>query len=476
VRPAQAPLRDGLEREITLHRPEVLGAEVAVGVDVEIDGVAHREVELGVVVGRAQVDAARLDARQPFPPAISARMARGMAQAAPTPRDAPLVLQAGFRPFFLLAGAYAALAMVPWLAVIGGGPAAALGGGPLAFHAHEMVFGVTLAAVAGFLLTAVPNWTSTERVRGTPLLGLVLAWVIGRVAVALAFLLPATLVAVLDLLFVPALFLAVIPPIVRTRNERNYLFALLLALLFVADLLFHLSRIGAVPGEGRLGAKMGVYVEVFVVALVGGRIVPSFTANALRRAGASVGVPPRPRLQALTLVLVALALAADLLAEGSAASAALALTAGPFLTARLVSFQGIRTIDQPIVLILHVGYGFVCLGLFALGASAVGGRIGPSTALHVFTAGAIGTMVLAVMSRASLGHTGRPLVASRGLVVAYALVVTGALVRTAAPLFAPTAQPSPLLVSGALWAGGYLLFTLLFLPVLLGPRVDGAPG
>ena len=344
---------------------------------------------------------------------------------------------AGFRPFFLLASVWAAIAVPVWLAAYAHGYALRGGVSPMAWHAHEMVYGFGLAAVAGFLLTAIPNWTGRLPVRGAPLAVLALLWLAGRVAM----LVPEA--AFIDLAFTAALIAVVARELVAGRNWRNLPMLVALLLLFAGNVLFHL--------QVHLGLRLGLATLLMLIALVGGRIVPSFTRNWLAKLGRGARLPaPEGRLDHLAL-LVTLAALGVWVAAGITWPL---VAAGVGLAARLSRWRGLSTVREPLVFILHLGYAWLAFGLILLGLDVPAGA-----ALHALTVGAVGTMTLAVMTRASLGHSGRALVADGATVAIYALVTLAALLRVLSPLSGGQA----LLVTslaGLAWSAAFGLFAL----------------
>ena len=364
------------------------------------------------------------------------------------------LFSAGFRPFFLLAAAWAAIAVPVWLAAYVHGYALH---GPLPalfWHGHEMVFGFGFAAVAGFLLTAIPNWTGRLPVRGMALAGLVLLWVAGRIAM----LVPAA--ALLDLAF-PAAFIAVVArELIAGRNWRNLPMLVALALLFSGNAMVHLHALG-IAYLAPEGIRLGIATLCMLIALVGGRIVPSFTRNWLAKARLA---PPAPEgaLDRIALVVTLIALAAWV---GRAPfSSWLLVVAGLALAARLSRWRGLSTVREPLLFILHVGYGWLALGLILLGLDPAS-----SAALHALTVGAIGTMTLAVMTRASLGHTGRALVADRATLAIYGLVTLAALLRVASP-FAGAQAVLVTSLAGVAWSAAFATFALHYGTFLIGVR------
>lgn len=394
----------------------------------------------------------------------------------PPPSAAAPWLGAGFRPMFLSAAASAVLPLVVFLLALSGWSAVPSAWAPPAWHAHEMLFGFAGAAVGGFLLTAVPNWTKSRPLSGRPLLALFAAWLVGRLACSSGDALPGALVAALDLLYLPGLLLAVTPAIVRARAPRQYPFPALLLALWGADLAFHLTQLGSLPASWASPTlHVALSALLLVLAIVGGRVVPAFTTGALRRAGSSDEIPARPRLHAATLVCLGAALVAQVALPPTPRGVVACLAAALLLT-RLLEWRGHRALRMPIVWVLHVGWAFLAGGVLLVGLSDLGVDIPPTSALHLLTAGAVGTMVLAIMSRASLGHTGRPLEVSGATTVAYVLVITGTLVRALGPAIAPDRALEALTAGGATWAAGFAIFFVVYAPMLVRPRADGKPG
>jgi uncharacterized protein involved in response to NO len=388
------------------------------------------------------------------------------------PHAGPILLSAGFRPFFLGSAVWAAIGIPLWLAVYSDGTALPSLLPPLIWHVHEMVFGFAAAAVAGFLLTAIPNWTGRMPLQGRPLAVLVALWVAGRAGILLSGLIGGYAAAVADLAF-PAAFLgAVAREIVAGKNWRNLPMLAALSLLLVGNLLVHLDALG-VADTAELGNRIGVATLLMLIALVGGRIIPSFTRNWLAKNRPEVS-PPRPesRFDRAVLGVTALALVSWAVAPDAVVSAWGTIVAGGAIGLRVSRWRGGKTMREPLLVILHVGYGWLAAGLLLLGLDELFDLLPMTAALHVLTVGAIGTMTLAVMTRASLGHTGRPLVAGSGTKVIYALVTLAALLRVLSPFAG--AQMMPILwAAGASWAAAFGLFAILYGRVLAQPRATG---
>jgi uncharacterized protein involved in response to NO len=385
----------------------------------------------------------------------------------------PVLFSAGFRPFFLLAALWAALAIPLWLLVFTGTDAIPTVLVPAVWHVHEMVFGYGAATVAGFLLTAIPNWTGRMPLQGIPLGILVLLWLIGRAAVLVSGSIGgAAAAAVADLAF-PVVFLAVVArEIIAGRNWRNLPMLAALGFLLAANLLVHLEALGW-SATAEMGNRLGIATLLMLISFVGGRIIPSFTRNWLAKFQPGTADPASfDTLDRVVLAITAIALAAWVIVPDGPVTAWAELAAGIALAVRLARWQGGRTWQEPLVWVLHLGYAWLALGLLLLALNGLMPLLPPTTALHALTAGAIGTMTLAVMTRASLGHTGRPLTAGRGTMAIYVLVTFAALFRLLAPL-AETHYLFALVIAGAAWSGAFGLFALLYAVPLSQPRVKG---
>ena len=386
------------------------------------------------------------------------------------PHQGPILLSAGFRPFFLAAGLAAAAAIPLWLLAFAGIAPLPSAFPPLVWHVHEMVFGFGLATVAGFLFTAVPNWTGRMPLQGAGLGWLVGLWVLGRVAVFGSAWTGAAVAAPLDLAFPAALVAVMGREILSGRNWRNLPVLAALGSLLAADTWVHLGVLGFVASP-QGGNRAGVAVLLLLISMMGGRLIPSFTRNWLARTYPAGRMPaPFGTVDSVALGAVALALLAWVVAPGATASSWVALAAGLLLLGRLARWQGWRTGREPLLLVLHVGYGWLAGGFLLLGIAGLTGWLAPADAVHGLTMGAIGTMTLAVMTRATLGHTGGTLHAGPGTCAAYALVGLAALLRIAAPL-AGGDTLLLLVLAGAAWSGAFGLFVVLYFGPLTRPRV-----
>ncbi|MDF3608168.1 NnrS family protein [Paracoccus sp. DMF-8] len=386
------------------------------------------------------------------------RIPRGLKQ------DGAAIWSYGFRPFFLGGAIWALLTMALWIAALAQG--LSLGGdlGAPLWHAHEMVFGFAPAVLAGFLLTAIPNWTGSLPVSGGPLIGLVMLWVVGRVAMTCAGITGPWLAAGLDLLFLPVL-LAICGREILTGRKWNDLKVLAgVTAIMLGNFGFHISVLAG--GDPQLWLRAAVAGYVLLVLIIGGRIIPSFTRNWLNQHGATRFPVAYNRFDMGVIAVSALALAFWALRPELRLIAVPALLAAGLNTARLIRWRGVLVRAEWLLLVLHLSYGFVPLGFLAIALAAFG-VIAPVSSLHVLTVGVIATMMLAVMTRATRGHTGRPLAASRWTVASYLCLFAAALSRPLADLV-----QAPVLIeaSGLFWMLGFGLFVVEYGPMLLRAR------
>lgn len=386
--------------------------------------------------------------------------------------NGPAILGFGFRPFFLLAAIWAVLAMAIWVAMLSGHDILGTRFDPVAWHAHEMLFGYLGAVIAGFLLTAVPNWTGSLPVVGWPLARLAGLWLLGRAAIALSAHMPPLLVLLGDLALPIALAAFLGREILSGHNWRNLPVLALLGGWIAANGLFHYqAATQGAPAQAE-GLRAGVAVALMLIALIGGRIIPSFTRNWLaQRDGDRLPVPFN-RGDGAVLALSAAALALWTLWPQAHATVALCGLTGLAQLWRMSRWQGHRTGAEPLVWVLHAAYAFVPLGFLGVAASGIFPGA-TAAALHLWLAGAIGLMTLAVMTRASLGHSGRALHASWPVAALYLAVIAAVLARWAAG-FLP-GDIWPLHLAAAAWMLGYGGFAILFWPVLTRPRLQGQP-
>ncbi len=388
----------------------------------------------------------------------------------------------GFRPFFLFAGIYGALGLLPWLGWLGLHAANGVftGAAPAMpaylWHGHEMIFGYAVAVISGFLLTTVPSWTGTPVLASRRLGLLVGAWVLGRLALWAGIVLPGWFVAIVDLTYLPLLAVMIARPLWARRAKRNFIFPIALLALAAANLLVYLEALG-IADTGRAGLILGIDIVLVLLVIVGGRVVPAFTRNALRlQNGADPGIVTIPLLERAAVIAAVLVPFANLLLPETVVSGVLALAAGALQAARLAGWKPLKTLRQPIVWVLHLGYAWIAAAFLLRGAADLWEILPPTAALHAATIGAVGTMTLAVMTRAALGHTGRLIVAPPAITAAYVMVSIAALVRILGPTVAPGQYTAAMMLSGSLWVAAFAIFSIVYWPVLTRPRVDGRPG
>jgi uncharacterized protein involved in response to NO len=385
--------------------------------------------------------------------------------------------EAGFRPFFLFAGLDSLVSMAVWLWAYFHPERWPVQAVPAMYwHAHEMLFGFAAAAIGGFLLTAVPNWTGRSPYRGPVLWLLTGLWLGGRLAMLPFPILPPAAGAVLALSFFPALALTVAPALLRARKYRNLPFLGLLLLLFAADLCFQ-GGFGLAPDLGQhLGLYGALEIVILMIAIIGGRIIPAFTRNTLAKWGVAAPVHSRPWIERGAILSLLLMAALDMSLPMSRISGAASLLAALFQAIRLSQWQGHRTLRDPLLWVLHLGYAWLVLGLALKALALLQGVAMADKWLHALTAGAMGTMILAVMSRAALGHSGRQLVAPGPMAVSFILVSAAAVTRVFLPAVFPGRYDHVIAVSGAAWIAAYAIYLWVYTPILLQPRQDGKPG
>jgi uncharacterized protein involved in response to NO len=383
----------------------------------------------------------------------------------------PALLRGGFRPFFLGGALWALVVLALFVAALTGDVTLPTAFDIIAWHRHEMLFGYLGAVIAGFLLTAIPNWTGRLPIAGLPLAALAGLWVAARAAMLCSAWVGMPVAALLDIGFLLVLAFVAGREVLLARNS-NLPVVGLVVILAVADGLDHAEAMGAGLPTG-LGYRLAIGLIVMMIGLIGGRIIPSFTRNWLAKQPLPARLPSQPTLfDKITLVLTAAALIAWTAAPASALSGAALLFAAIAQAVRLSRWQGLRAVREPIVVILHIAYLWIPVGLALLGLSIVTGRFPPSAALHALTAGAMAGMTLAVMTRATRGHTGRDLVAGPVTIAVYGLITLAATIRVAAP-FLPVDYTTAIDIAGAAWIGAFAMFLWAYGPMLALSRPDG---
>jgi len=391
-----------------------------------------------------------------------------------TPKSGPLnngmtFFALGFRPFFLFAGIAAVVLLGLWLLIYRGVLAAPDYYGGMAWHGHEMLFGYTVAVVAGFLLTAVKNWTGIQTPRYWPLAGLSLLWLLGRV---LPFVpgLPGWLIALVDVAFLPLLALGIAVPLFRAKQPSNIPFVFVLLAMAVANALFHLQLLG-IATTLQAGIRLEVGLLVLLLAVMGGRVIPFFIERGLP------GVKNKswPWLEKLAIASVVLFVLGDLFFPASGVTIAITFFAAAVHLLRVAGWYHHRVWSVSLLWVLFVGYAWVGVGLLLHGLAAME-LLNPMLALHAFTVGGVGILTLGMMARVSIGHTGRMMQAHPVMGWAFAFVALAAVVRVILPIFFPAMYVRWIDIAGLLWLMAFVSFVVIYFPMLTKPRVDGQEG
>ncbi len=382
--------------------------------------------------------------------------------------DHPL-LGNGFRPFFLLGALYGVMSTLLWGFFYAGYIAVpSVLANPVLWHAHEMIYGFTLAIVAGFLLTAVPNWTGGTPVRGFHLFGLCSLWLAGRVVMSVELGLPEIVIWIIEAAFVPALAISISISLLKSWNKQNFVFLALLGALFFCNLAVLIT-------QKYLPLYIAVMIVVTMISLIGGRIIPAFTVAALQRRGEQAHQVPQRYLDMLALAsLVLIILVLIFMEAQSLLFTGLAFASATVHALRLRRYHTRRILNDPMVWVLHLGYGWVVVGLFLMGLAGIE-VVAFSISLHALTVGAIGTMTLGMMSRVSLGHTGRDLIVGKVTTISFALMQLAVLLRVLGPVLAPNQVNLWIIMSAFLWSACFALYVLVYAPILWKKRPDGRP-
>jgi uncharacterized protein involved in response to NO len=379
----------------------------------------------------------------------------------------PAILSYGFRPFFFLGAAYAGIGILIWLPLLLGDIRLPTAFSPLDWHIHEMLYGYLPAVMTGFLLTAIPNWTGRLPLQGAPLAALAALWIVGRVAVCMSQLVGPLAAGAIDCSFLFFVAAAAAREVIAGRNWRNLPPVAIVLIFFAGNVIFHVED--RLNGIASFGARIGIAAAIALISLVGGRVIPSFTHNWLSRENPGRLPAPFGPFDVAVLVVSVAALVLWIVLPNWHGTAAAMLIAGAGQAVRLARWAGDRTLRDPLVFVLHVGYAFVPVGfVIVAGAIVLPQTIPLSAGLHAWTAGAIGTMTLAIMTRASLGHTGRTLSAGRLTQAIYFLVIAAAVLRIAAA-FAP-ASTALLHAAATAWIGAFWMFAIGYGPALFRPR------
>jgi uncharacterized protein involved in response to NO len=337
---------------------------------------------------------------------------------------------------------------------------------PVSWHAHEMIYGFAMAIVAGFLLTAVANWTGAAPARQMHLAGLCLIWLAGRVVMGVDLGLPNAAIFIIEGSFIPALAISLAIPLLKSWSKRNFVFLALLSILLACD-------VGFLITESRTPLYIAIMVIITMISLIGGRVIPAFTVAALRRRGEEAFQIPQGKMDILALV----SLACVVLTLVFVGTQGVVLAGAAFISAtihalRMWHYHTFKILNDPMVWILHVGYAWVIVGLLLMGFAALN-ILAFSTALHALTAGAIGSMTLGMMCRVSLGHTGRNLIASKATILSFVLMQGAALLRVLGAIIAPDQTSLWIISSAFLWSVCFALYAVIYVPILWQPRPDG---
>jgi uncharacterized protein involved in response to NO len=379
----------------------------------------------------------------------------------------PALFSYGFRPFFLGAALWAMASILLWLPVYFGDFTLPVALAPLDWHIHEMLYGYVPAVVAGFLLTAIPNWTGRLPVNGPPLVMLFTAWLAGRIAMLCSARIGLAGAAAVDMIFLVMLGAFALREVIAGRNWRNLRVVAVLAILIAGNVVFHIEVLRT--GVANYGTRIGLAAIVGLIMLIGGRVVPSFTHNWLVRMNPGRLPVSFNRFDGVCLAVAAVALAGWVAVPDHPLVGAALFGAGAMHGLRLARWGGDRTAADRLVLVLHIAYAFIPIGFLLLGAAALWPeRVPASAGIHAWTAGAIGLMTLAIMTRATLGHTGRALHASQGTEAIYAFAVAAAVARIVATFAAPVLL---LHVAMAAWCIAFAGFAAVYGPMIVKPRL-----
>lgn len=373
------------------------------------------------------------------------------------PRDVRglAVFSYGFRIFFLMAGMWAALSMLIWIITMSNGvmlPSRMVG---VDWHMHELVFGYTSAVIAGFLLTAVPNWTGRAPLTGLPLAGLALLWLAGRILIMVSMHLPSLFVSMVDVGFLPVLGLVIFRELAIAKNWRNMPVLALVMVFAIANGLFHYESLTGSAFRA-YSPRIGVGAIIMLISLIGGRIIPTFTRNWLAKQAPGRLPAPFDGFDKIVLLISGIAMIAWIAVPEASAIRWLMAVVGILHFFRVSRWAGERTIREPLLAILHIGYLFIPVGYMMVGSDAA--------VPHAWTAGGIGIVTLAMMTRASLGHVGRPLIATRSITAIYIAVVGSVILRIVAEIFVGSVLL--LHLSGTFWMLGFAGFAIVYFPLL----------
>jgi len=380
-------------------------------------------------------------------------------------------LNYAFRPFFLLNGLFAMAVILFWVMALHGLGPSSMPTDTLMWHGHEMVVGFAMAAIAGFVLTAVATWTDRPPLHGAPLGLLVAAWITGRTAMLFGGLLPAWLVGLLDLAFPVLLIFFVGREIIGGGSRRNYPIIGITVMLALLDIIYHLGASQVMPGADRVAVYLLIHLVLLLITVIAGRIVPNFSTNWLRARGQTRLPANNAAIDRTTILITLVTGVAASIAPASAITGVLAIAAAFMHGLRLSGWRGLATSKEPLLFVLHVAYLWLPIGYLLTACSVFGWLFPPTAALHALTMGGVGGMILAVTTRVALAHTGRPLHAARLTVIAYCIFTVAVVVRVLSPVF-NSGSLAMIDLSALGWIVTFAIFSWVYWPVLTGPRVD----
>ncbi|WP_419903327.1 NnrS family protein [Kiloniella sp.] len=392
--------------------------------------------------------------------------------------DIPAFWRAGFRPFFLSGAFYALLVLCLWILSLTGYLEYNSYIAPSLIHGHEMLYGFGVAAIAGFILTAMPNWTNTPPLSGLPLAGLYSLWLLGRISLWAGTSLPFVLLAAIDLLFLPALALMTARVLYKAGNKKNLMLPGIFMVLALGNLAFYLSEMSVIEVSSRTILEAAISILILLITIIGGRIVPAFTRNALHRQGIMVEVSAPAKLSMACIIGTFLMVLGDLFVSANSPEvfAGFCLLLALIHLVRLYYWKGWLTLNDPLLWSMHIGYLCIPAGLLLKSYGLYEYGYFWEGALHALTTGAIATMVLVVMIRAGLGHSGSPLQTRPLLTSALIAITLAAIFRVAQSVYEGPLSIPILHTSGLLWTIAFGFYVIHFLPIMLKPRLDGKPG
>lgn len=381
----------------------------------------------------------------------------------------------GFRPFFLLAGLYGLVAIGLWLLLYRGQSPIQAGPIPQFWHGHEMLFGFIAAAITGFMLTAVPSWTGKQSISGAPLALLSILWLCGRLAFSLQTSLPWAAVLIAELVFLPTV-ITMLAPALLGSGKRNAPLLLVLLLFWSCDLTFMITLSNGNIEGASSALRAALNLSLVLITIVGGRIVPTFTSNALKSEAAAIKIASVRPLELAVIIAMLVYAFSDVIAPASTGTAGIALVAGVLQFWRLSRWHGLKTLSQPIVWVLHLAYLWLPVGLILKAIFVTTNAPWAAHWMHALGAGAAGMMIMAVMTRASLGHTGRKLKVAPIITAAYLLMAAAVVIRVFGPGIWPADYPNTIAIAGYLWILAFGCYAIVYAPILLLPRADGKAG